>query len=144
MILLLVYQGPALLIESEYRNERVSPPSPTEGTRVKPILEMKDDDDTLLIESENLGNPDPRTFNYDVANLMTEINDTIGAMATPEALKDFKKAVKLIHLFFEAAAAVAKVAQLDNPQEQTEDLDALYDHAIAGMGLIDGKVVQED
>ncbi len=41
--------------------------------------------------------------------------------------------VKLIHTLFEAAA------QMDDPGAQTEDLDPLYDHAVAGMGLIDSK-----
>ena len=91
------------------------------------------------IEVDEGHQPDPRTFNSDSRNLIDEINATIAAHARDGSPMDFKTSVKLIHTLFEAAAAVATVAQMDNPRDQTEDLDALYDHAVAGMGLIDLK-----
>ena len=80
-----------------------------------------------------------RTFNSDSRNLIDEINATIAAHARDGSPMDFKTSVKLIHTLFEAAAAVATVAQMDNPRDQKEDLDALHDHAVAGMALIDLK-----
>ena len=102
-----------------------------------PMVEI--DEGHLLGESNSVGQPDPRTFVHDSRNLIDQINATITAHAKDGSLMDFKTSVKLIHTLFEAAAAVATVAQMDNPRDQTEDLDALYDHAVAGMGLIDLK-----
>ena len=103
------------------------------------MIQVDDHEGCLLEESSIVGQPDPRTFVHDSQNLMEQINTTIAAHAWSGTLMDFKMSVRLIHTLFEAAAAVANVAQMDDPDEQTEELDALYDHALAGMELIDLK-----
>lgn len=128
-------KGPVLLGCSVDRNTRTAPVL-VMGT---PLIEVADHEGCLLEESSSVGQPDPRTFVHDSQNLMEQINTTIAAHAWSGTLMDFKMSVRLIHTLFEAAAAVANVAQMDDPDEQTEELDALYDHALAGMELIDLK-----
>ena len=128
-------KGPVLLRCSVDRNTRAAPVA---GSRT-PMIQVDDHEGCLLEESSIVGQPDPRTFVHDSQNLMEQINTTIAAHAWSGTLMDFKMSVRLIHTLFEAAAAVANVAQMDDPDEQTEELDALYDHALAGMELIDLK-----
>ena len=124
------FQDPVLLECSGDRNER------EQSAMTSKVPRIEVDEGHLLGESNSVGQ---RTFNSDSRNLIDEINATIAAHARDGSPMDFKTSVKLIHTLFEAAAAVATVAQMDNPRDQKEDLDALHDHAVAGMALIDLK-----
>ena len=128
-------KGPVFLPCSVDRNNRAPPAA---GARA-PMIDVNPHEGCLLEESSSVGQPDPRTFVHDTRILMGQINATIVEHAQSGTLMDFETSVKLIHTLFEAAAAVANVAQMDDPDEQTEELDALYDHALAGMGLVDSK-----
>ena len=126
-------KGPVFLPCSVNRNTRAAPAA---GARA-PMVDVEEG--YLLEEASSVGQPDPRTLVHDSRNLMEQIIVTIDERAQSGTLMDFGASVRLIHTLFEAAAAVATVAQMDDPDEQTEELDALYDHALAGMGLVDSK-----
>ena len=133
-------KGPVLHPCSVDRNNRAPPAA---GARA-PMIDVDHHEGCLLEESSSVGQPDPRTFVHDCQILMEQINTTIVEHAQSRTLMDFETSVKLIHTLFEAAAAVANVAQMDDPDEQTEELNALFDHGVAGMGLVDSKQQAED